>query len=119
MNGPLSGADTPDYSRWFVCSTVDHALFPAKSQGKSTADNMKLKPNVVFCPPATERPAYVTLGQEALRLLAKTCEALRQVQQKRRYSLSNHPMRSKKRCKQVHKRACALMQTADRITEVS
>ncbi len=56
MNSPLSGADSTDYSRWFVCSTVDHALFPAQEQGKSTAETTKLKPSVVFCPPATERP---------------------------------------------------------------
>ena len=56
MNSPLSGADSNDYSWWFVCSTVGHALFPAQEQGKSAADTTKLKPNVVFCPPATERP---------------------------------------------------------------
>jgi hypothetical protein len=55
MNDPLSDANTPDYSRRFVCSTVDHALFPAKSQSKSAADTMKLKPNVVFCPPGSRK----------------------------------------------------------------
>ena len=56
MNSPLSGSDSTDYSRWFVCSTVGHVLFPAQEQGKSVADTMKLKANVVFCPLATERP---------------------------------------------------------------
>lgn len=60
-HGPLSAAATatPDYSRWFVCSTVDHALFLAQSQGKFAADKRKLKPNVGFCPPATERPIHL------------------------------------------------------------
>ena len=48
MNSPLSGADSTDYSWWFVCSTVGHALFPAQEQGKSAADTTKLKPSVVF-----------------------------------------------------------------------
>jgi len=56
MNGPLLATAAHDDSRWFVCSTVDHALFLAKSQGKSAVDTTKLKPNVVLCPPATERP---------------------------------------------------------------
>jgi hypothetical protein len=51
----LSGADSPDYSRSFVCLTGEHALFPVQEQGTSADDDSKLKPNVVCCPPGSRK----------------------------------------------------------------
>ena len=75
MNSPLSGADSNDYSWWFVCSTVGHALFPAQEQGKSAADTTKLKPNVVFLSTRlAERPIALMSSE------ANGCEATRHFQ---------------------------------------